>query len=73
MTIEFSLEVSKICIFSQIIAHEIGHNLNMLHDFADDTPGVTRFCDTDGSSCTNDGGVMDYSQVITFHFKYQEY
>ena len=44
------------------MAHEIGHNLNMNHDF-DGTPGVTRTCSTDNSICTNIGGIMDYYQV----------
>ena len=40
----------------------MGHNLGMRHDF-DPSPGDDRFCTTDGSSCTDDGGVMDYFQV----------
>jgi len=44
---------------SETIAHEIGHNLNMEHDFSP-SPGDTRECTTDGSSCTDIGGVMDY-------------
>ena len=47
----------------QTIAHEIGHNLNMAHDFINETPGNTRTCTTDGSSCTDIGGVMDYFGV----------
>ena len=43
----------------QTIAHEIGHNLNMAHDFIDPNPGATRTCTTDGSSCTGIGGVLD--------------
>jgi hypothetical protein len=34
----------------------------MRHDF-DPSPGNDRICTTDGSVCTNDGGVMDYFQV----------
>ena len=51
----------------QTIAHEIGHNLNMAHDFIDPTPGATRTCTTDGSSCTDIGGVMDYFGVSSFY------
>ena len=44
------------------MAHEIGHNLGMDHDF-NGSPGVTRL-DSKGRTCTNVGGVMDYFQVI---------
>ena len=43
----------------------MGHNLGMRHDF-DPNPGDDKFCTTDGSSCTDDGGVMDYFQVSLF-------
>ena len=52
----------------QTIAHEIGHNLNMKHDF-NTNPGDTRTCTTDGSSCTNIGGIMDYFGVSSFYIK----
>merc|ERR1719278_703365 len=42
----------------------MGHNLGMRHDF-DPNPGDDKLCTTDGSSCTNDGGVMDYFQPVT--------
>ena len=51
----------------QTIAHEIGHNLNMSHDFINETPGDTRTCTTDGSSCTDIGGVMDNFRVSCFY------
>ena len=56
--------------YPQTIAHEIGHNLNMKHDFLDDdydTFGDNRACATDGSSCTGIGGVMDYFGVCSFY------
>ena len=37
----------------------------MRHDF-DPNPGDDRLCTTDGSVCTDDGGVMDYFQVNLF-------
>ncbi len=46
----------------QIIAHEIGHNSGMSHDFTNSGVNDPRFCPEDGSSCKNVGGVMDYSQ-----------
>jgi len=49
---------------AETITHEMGHNLNMRHDFIDPTPGTTRTCDTDGSSCTDIGGVMDYFGTV---------
>ena len=54
----------------QTIAHEIGHNLNMAHDFIDPNPGATRTCTTDGSSCTDIGGVMDYFGVSYFTIQF---
>ena len=44
------------------MAHEIGHNLNMGHDFLG-SPGTKRTCVTDGSKCTGINSVMDYYQV----------
>jgi|688.fasta_scaffold1927917_1 hypothetical protein len=43
------------------MAHEIGHNLGMDHDFSG-SPGTPRF-DSKGATCTKIQGVMDYYQV----------
>ena len=53
----------------QTIAHEIGHNLNMRHDFDCKKEifrqaGCDRFCATDSSqTCTNINSNMDYFEV----------
>ena len=41
----------------QTIAHQIGHGLNMAHDYGPSSSART--CPTDGSSCTGIGGVLD--------------
>ena len=46
------------------MAHEIGHNLNMDHDFVgSDVNAVRR--DSQGNSCTKIGGVMDYYGTVS--------
>ena len=42
----------------QTIAHQIGHGLNMGHDYGTSSSNA-RTCPTDGSSCTGIGGVLD--------------
>ena len=55
--------------YLQTITHEIGHNLNMEHDFKckPSTPSPAecdRFCATNPSqTCTNIGSNMDYYEV----------
>ena len=47
------------------MAHELGHNLGMNHDFIDPyTNPKTIFLDSAGNSCTNNGGVMDYFVAV---------
>ena len=52
-------------ISAEILAHEIGHNLNMRHDFLSisGTNKVPRICPTDDSSCTDINGIMDYYET----------
>ena len=47
----------------QTIAHQIGHGLNMAHDY-NLSSSDARTCPTDLSSCTGIGGVMDTMDTI---------
>ena len=42
------------------MAHEVGHNTGMDHDF-NGSAGNPRY-DSQGRTCTNIGGIMDYFQ-----------
>lgn len=47
------------------MAHELGHNLGMPHDFMDpyQSPKIIRR-DSRGLSCTDNNGVMDYYVTV---------
>jgi hypothetical protein len=50
---------------SQIICHELGHNLGMNHDFEDPFASPkTILRDAAGNSCTDSNGVMDYYVTV---------
>ncbi len=53
------------------MAHEVGHNVGMGHDF-DGAPVYPRY-DSQGNSCTNIGGVMDYRSPVTRDKHYKNF
>ena len=56
------------------MAHELGHNLGISHDFIDPytSPSTQRTCSiktAPNNVCTDIGGIMDYNQVINLYWE----
>ena len=56
------------CVFFQVLAHEVGHSLGLKHDFIEsgtlDQPIYTPRKDKKGKKCNGIKSVMDYKNKI---------